>query len=702
MTETIKTFCRNCLANCGLDLTVEDNRIVATRPDVTHPVTAGYSCVKSLMSIDLCNGIEPRLASCLKRESDGTFAEVGAEQALDEIGAKVGRLLDQYGPRSVALFFGTAAYAQSLAIPLCRSFMHEIGSPNWFSTMTIDQSAAWVSVLRMGMVLSGYRPLRDLATVMYVGNNPMVSHQGGTPPELRELRGSGARIIVIDPRQSETARLADMHLAIVPGEDVRLLAAMIHVILSENLHDRAFCDRFAIQVVTLRESVAAFTPEAVSRACGLAPETIAEAARTFATAGPGRVFSATGLCMGPDSNLAHHLASAIDVLCGNFLRAGDTVRNGPALTPYGRFAGVLGPNRTWEQEPRMRSHDIGLMFGEFPSGALADEILHDGEDRIRALIVWGGNPALAMGQPDKFAKALDRLELLVTLDVRFTETAARSHYALGTPVQYERADLAQVGDMTGFRDRTFMQLAAPVVSPPPGVIREVDFWWGLARRLGLQLEFRKAGFGADFAHASGRRPLDMTTPPSEEDLVRWWCDEALVSYDELVANPAGIVVDREELVQDMPDTGARLHLCPDDVRDELARIQPDGGPEDPAFPLKLVVRRKLETMNSAFIHADRTRRRHPANYIFMNADDMAARHLSDHERVTLRSAFGQTNGLVKAESALRSGTVSVSHMWTGADMPFTAALVSMEQRIEPINRMPLQTAIPVEVVRSTI
>jgi anaerobic selenocysteine-containing dehydrogenase len=107
-------------------------------------------------------------------------------------------------------------------------------------------------------------------------------------------------------------------------------------------------------------------------------------------------------------------------------------------------------------------------------------------------------------------------------------------------------------------------------------------------------------------------------------------------------------------------------------------------------------------MNSAFIHADRTRRRHPANYIFMNVDDMAARHLSDLERVTLRSAFGQTTGLVKAEAALRSGTVSVSHMWTGPDMPFTAALVSMEQRIEPINRMPLQTAIPVEVVGSTI
>jgi len=243
----------------GSSLTVEDNRIAAMRPDVTHPVTAGYSCVESLMSVDLCNGIEERLAACLKRGPDGTFVEVGAEQALDEIGAKVGKLLDEYGPRSVALFFGTAAYAQSLAIPLCRSFMHEIGSPNWFSTMTIDQSAAWVSVLRMGMVLSGYRPLRDLATVMYVGNNPMVSHQGGTPPELRELRGSGAKIIVIDPRQTETAKLADIHLPVVPGEDVRLLAALIHVILFENLHDRAFCDRFAIQVDTLRQSVAAFT-----------------------------------------------------------------------------------------------------------------------------------------------------------------------------------------------------------------------------------------------------------------------------------------------------------------------------------------------------------------------------------------------------------------------------------------------------------
>jgi anaerobic selenocysteine-containing dehydrogenase len=576
--------------------------------------------------------------------------------------------------------------------------MHELGSPNWFSTMTIDQSAAWVSLLRMGIVLSGYRPLRELATVMYVGNNPMISHQGGTPPELRELHAGGCKIIVIDPRQSETAKLAALHLPLVPGEDVRLLSAMIHVILSENLHDQEFCDRFAIQLDTLRESVAAFTPAVVAQACGLAPEQIVEAARTFATAGPGRVFSATGLCMGPDSNLAHHLASAIDVLCGNFQRAGDPVRNVSALTPYGRFAGVLGPNRTWEQEPRMRSHDIGQMFGEFPSGALADEILHDGEDRIRALIVWGGNPVLAMGQPEKFARALDRLDLLVTLDVRFTDTAARSHYALGTPVQYERTDLSQLRDMTGFNSQTFVQLAPPVVTPPPGVLQEVDFWWGLAQRLGLALEFRKAGYGTDFTQAGGRRALDMTTPPSQEDLARWWCEDALVSYEDLVANPAGVMIDREEQVQDMPDTGARLHLCPDDVRAELAKISPDGSPGDPAFPLKLVVRRKLETMNSAFNRADRTRRRHPANYIFMNGADMAARHLSDLDRVTLRSPYGETSGLVKTDAAVRPGAVSVSHMWTGPDMAFTAALVSLEERIEPINRMPLQTAIPVEVV----
>src|SRR5450756_2440097 len=177
MPRTAKSFCRNCSASCSMSLTVEGDKLISAVGDPTAAPYGGYMCVKGLESIDFHNGAEGRLLSSLRRDAFGGFVATSASQALDEIARKLAALIAEHGPRSVAFYHGTGAYRSTLGGLLERSFVATIGSPNFFSTMTIDQSAKWVTAGRMGAMASGKPRTRDIDLAIIVGNNPVVSHQ---------------------------------------------------------------------------------------------------------------------------------------------------------------------------------------------------------------------------------------------------------------------------------------------------------------------------------------------------------------------------------------------------------------------------------------------------------------------------------------------------------------------------------------------
>jgi anaerobic selenocysteine-containing dehydrogenase len=706
--QTHKTFCRNCTGVCGLEVSVDEARITAVRADRDHPITRGYHCIKASLSTDLANGVEPRLLNSLQRRDDGTFKPIDAEAALDDFAGRLRALIDRYGPRSVALFYGTGAYSNSLATPLAKSFMQALGSPNWFSTMTIDQSALWVTMLRMGYMASGKPLPAEVDTLLLVGNNPLVSHQisGHNPSKLlREMSARGARVIVVDPRMSETARSADMHLQIVPGEDVTLLAGIIRLIFLHDWHDKAFCARFADGLDVLRAAVDSYTPEQVERRCGISPEQLLAATQAFACVSRSLAVGATGLCMGPHSNLAHHLLEALNVLCGNYRRAGERVPNPGVLFPRPFVEGVVPAFRSWEQEPRCRSVNVGQIFGEFPTAALPDEILLPGEDRIRALIVWAGNPLKAIGQPEKTVRAFRKLELLVTIDPRMNETAQLSHYVIAPALQFERHDVSALMDGFGAYSQPFAQYATPIVTAPTGVVQEIDFFWGLARRLGLQLTFKKLIAGMSFDAMPGGHALDMTQKPDPHELVRWWCEGTAVDLETLAAKPGGVVPDVPDTrVQSVPDNGARLQLGPADVIEELQRVMAEKA--STKFPYRLATRRLLETLNSAYQQAERTRARYPTNRAYMNPHDLTREGWQNGDAIEIASPHGAIIGIVQADPSVRVGVVSMAHLWgalegehdaSGSAGAFTGRLVSLDRDVETINRMPRQTGIPVRL-----
>ena len=712
------TYCRNCASNCGMILEVEGDQIVSVENDRENPVSQGYVCIKGQMSVDLHNGAEGRLVECLKRDEGGVLRPIDKHQAIDEIGDKLSSILERHGPRSLAMFFGTTSYLDSVGKPFARSLMSEIGSPNIFSSMTVDQSAKWVTAGRMGAFASGRPSLAYTDVVLLAGNNPLVSHQGYpmTPIptmnvnlQVRNAKKRGVKFIVVDPRRTEIARFADVFIQPWPGHDAEILAALIRLVLKNSWHNAAFCDRYVGNLDQLRDAAAPFTPERVAAGAGVEATEIEAAARLLGGAAKPCVGSGTGHNMAAHSNTSEHLSEALNAILGGYVLAGEIIPNPGIFAVRPGVEMVVPPNRTWERAPRCRTAAYGTLMGEFPASILPDEILAPGEEKIRAMIVDGANPAVCLSEPEKVYAALRDLELLVTFDPRMSATARLAHYVIAPALQFERAEV------TSFTDYCFpwpfAQYTPAAKPPPPGVMGEWEFFWLLARRLGVELTLKYAPFGMDYKDAPGGLAVDMSVKPSREELIGWLTDQTRVSFETLKAHPHGYMAEVEATVLRAPDVddGARLDLCPPDVFDEIGDVAIGMGLRPTEGLYLLTVRRVIESFNSMFQANPITQERHATNRLYMHPADLADLGAETDDAVEVRSRHGRVVAYLRADPMMKLGVVSMTHGWgAGPDPtpdPFglrgahTGRLVSISEDLQPINRMPLQSGIPVEIVK---
>ena len=398
------SYCRLCQASCGVLADVRDNRIQQIIGDKDNPMSRGFTCPKGRRGGDFLAAPD-RLTHSLVQRVPGLRTPIDLAQAAGEIGAKLQAIIARHGPDAVGIFLGTQGIFATLTKPIAQSWFAGTGSHKQFSTMTIDQSAKWVAAGRIGKYLGGHQSFSDFDVWIFAGTNPLISVNGGAGDgvlmqnpyvALTEARAGGLKLIVIDPRRTETAYNADLHIRPRPGHDALIFAGLLNIILSERLHDQAFCDRYVHGLSTLTRAVGDATPERVALAAGIDAEDLLAAARLFARGPRGMVFAGTGVCMGPHSNLAEHLATCLNIICGRYLREGELASSnavlGPDVVPR---AEVAPPDRTWERGYRSR-FGAGMIRGELPSNTLSDEILAPGPDRIRALIVSGGNPVLAL------------------------------------------------------------------------------------------------------------------------------------------------------------------------------------------------------------------------------------------------------------------------------------------------------------------
>lgn len=700
--------CRICAGRCALRLSFDDDsRITAVHGDKSNPLTRGYACIKGL-TLPEAHASPERLHHPLRRRSDGSFEQIPLEIALDEIAARLGALIALSGPQAVAAFKGTMAYTNFLANALLPAFLQALGSTAYYSTMTIDQSAKWVTFDRLGGWAAGKDSFADADVLMMVGTNPLVSLSTfnfalqNPVKAMREARARGLKLVVIDPRATETARHADVFLQPLPGEDPALLAGLIHIILREGWHDAEFCAAFANGLDALRSAVAPFTPDHVAARAGVAADDLYRAAALFAEPIDGHrrkrgsAASGTGPNMAPHANLSEHLVECLNVICGRFARAGDPVMNPGVLGPrVPRRAEVIAPRRSWEDDANRAPGGFGMLFGERMSGALIDDIMADSPDRVRALIVDGGNPAIALPDARRAAEGLGALDLLVTIDPFLTPTARLSHYVLPPTMMLERADVGSRDYETVITFAPYGQYDAPVIAPPAGS-EATDDWillWEILRRMGRTVVLDD-------------EPFDMDARPDSEAMIAFLLRGSAVPFDAIRRHAGGHIFDVPPMTvaPGDPASSARFELAPPDIVAEIGAVRADGAGAH-GFTHRFAVRRIRDVQNTMFHDLPSVRARVTANAAFLHPDDLAALGLRDGDEAVLSSLYGRLRCVVRADPTVRAGVVSMTHGWgalAGATGPEPGvnvnALTSGHVR-DPINAMPVFTGFPVRVSR---
>lgn len=707
---TRSSYCRLCSGLCGVKVRLDtQGRLSSVVGDKAHVMTMGYACSKGLAAPETHNHPD-RLLQPLKLQADGSFQPIALEQALDEIAARTLSLIDQHGADSVAVYRGTASYLNALALAMPQVWLRAIGSDSLFSTMTIDQSAKWVTVERLGRWHAGRQPFERSDVGLIFGANPLVSIQGGLgittlnpTKRLAQARERGYKLVVVDPRRSELARHADLHLQVYPGEDVSVAAGLLHIILREGWHDAAFCARWVDELEALRHAVANFTPEQAAARAGIHADDLLRAARMFAVeARVGSAYSGTGPDMGMHSNLAEHLIECLNVVCGRYQRAGDPVANPGVLgPPAALYAEVRPPKRSWERGPRSRVRGLGRLMGEKMTGALADEILQPGPGQIKALFVVGGNPASALPNQQRAVQALRALDLLVAIEPFMTTTARLAHYILPPKLQYERPDLPTLAD-PGYYPEPFAQYTPAVARPPSdGVVDEWYPFWALGQRMNKPLRLRGVS-------------LDREQPPSADELLDILVRDARIPLAELRQHPMGqrYALPPEQVQPARPEAVGRFAVLPSDVAEALAAVQRDcsshGAYGNGQYTHLLAVRRMRAVLNTALHNLPSVRKRHPHNTLAIHPDDLARGGWQDGESVLLIGEHGRIPAVLEADDAQKPGVLSMSHGWgglpddqQGADAAGanTGLLVSDSIDLEPINSMARMSGLPVRLER---
>jgi anaerobic selenocysteine-containing dehydrogenase len=705
-----KSFCRLCFGLCGMDVTIDDDgRVASVKGDRDNPLTRGYACVKGLDAPEALYG-DKRFLRPLKRIGD-KHVPIPLEQALDEIADKLKTIIAEDGPQSVAFFRGTGTFGCNVAIFSWPDLADCLGAQK-YSTMTIDQSAKWVTQERLGTWPAGKQPFTGADVWLVAGSNPLVSVFSWDLPaqnpikKLKEAKARGLKLVVVDPRRSELANFADIHLQIYPGEDAAVAAGLINVVLDNGWEDKAFCSQHVANLEALREAVAGFTPDVVAARAGIQAGDLVAAAQMFARdAKRGSTGTGTGVDMAAFPNLAEHLYQALGVICGRLLREGEELPNpGVLMAKEPPRAEAIGPARTYEREPRSRVRGAVRLMGESATPTLAEDILTPGEGRIRALLISAANPASAIPDSRKVVEAFRALDLLVVVEPFETETAKLADYVLPPRMLYEHADLTFGLELTNL-EFPYAAYTPPLVEPPAGseLAEEGYIAWSLAKRLGVQMTY----FGT---------PLDMETPPTDDLLLSILAARGNVPYDEL-KRLAGKGRFFDEIppvrVQASTGGGGRLDVMPPDVCEELrafALTKPVSATvsEDPDYPLRLIPRRIRETTNTSCRHFSSARIRVPFNPLSVHPEDLSRFGLQEGADCWLVSEHGRIPAIVRADATLKPRVVSMTHGFgwlSGEEFDYrergssTSMLISLEKDSETLQAMPLMSGVRVRIER---
>ncbi|MEW2587586.1 molybdopterin-dependent oxidoreductase [Streptomyces virginiae] len=728
MPRTALRICPLCEATCGLTLTIEGTTVTGARGDRDDVFSRGFICPKGA-AFGQIDADPDRLRTPLVRR-DGRLREATWEEAYDAVAAAVPGLVREHGPQSVGVVLGNPnvhTMAGALYPPL---LLRTLGTRNLFTASTLDQMPKHVSSgLLFGDPLA--IPVPDLDRtdfLLLLGANPVESNGSlctapDFPGRLKALRARGGTLVVVDPRRTRTAALADRHLAPRPGSDVLLLAALVHTLLAERLAAPGGLEEHTEGLGELGAALGSFTPEAVAPACDLTADEIRSLARELAAAPTAAVYGRIGSCTVEHGTLASWLVDVLNILTGNLDRPGGALF---PLSATDRTPRPAGPGKGFtvgRWHSRVSGHPEAK--GELPIAALAEEIETPGEGRIRTLIAIAANPVLSAPDGDRLDRALAGLDFMISVDPYLNETSRHAHVVLPPPPPAQSAhfDFAfnafavhnqarysppavplQEGRMDECEIHARLILAVSGLhGAPPEAVDERVIDDTLARAV---TDEHSPLHGADPA-AQALGLTGRTGPERRLDLMLRLGPYEL-GLEDLLKTPHGIDLGplRPRLPEVLRTRSGRIELLPDPIAAELPALRATLA--DRPAALVLVGRRHLRSNNSWLHNVPALTGGSNRCTLHVHPQDAARLGLTDGGRARIAADGGSLEVPVEVTDAVRTGVVSLPHGWghdrAGARLGVASAApgVNVNQlldgtRIDRLSGTAVLNAFPVEL-----
>ncbi|MBI5505965.1 MAG: molybdopterin-dependent oxidoreductase [Deltaproteobacteria bacterium] len=685
-TRTFRTTCKvgACEPFCGLEVDVEAGVLVGVRPDRAHPVTSGYACIKG-MQVPAYQNDPDRLLFPERRvrpdsggagtgdECTGTGAgaagddparweRIGWDQAAAEIGTRLRAIRARHGARAIATYWGNAA--DSVAITLANTFCHSLGSPNSFNVLSLEYTDRGAVAQRMlgneNLILQP-----DVARARYallIGTNPLVT-QGVTllqrrpriAADLKAIQHAGGKVVVVDPRRTETARIADQHVAIRPGTDVFLLLAMLRRIVETRLYDRSFVERRCRGFDELAAALRALTPERAAEITTIAPATIQTMADEFAGAGAAFATTRVGVQTGWNTTVTEWAVQCLNAITGNVDRPGGVYFNPGAIDVP---ALIESFTKRRNQAPS-RIGGYPQIFGGPPASVFAEDVLSDDPERIRALVVVAGNPVLTFPNTARVEAALRRLELLVCIDIYRSDTGAFAHYNLPAATAYEKGSFHFL--TSTFEPYPYMEWKPKVVEARGQARSEWKIFKDLARATAVP--FLNDPIVDAVVRVLGWAGIEVT-----EGLLFRYLLLGKGGLARLRRSPGGVKTGEIEwgrlLERGLKTHDGRIALAPPDFIAALSEVVASPPLPDAAFPLLLVSgARRAGGYNTWTHNLPELMKMLDGNWATVNPRDAARLGIGEGDAARIVTASGEIIIELRTSADVREGVVAVQQFW---------------------------------------